>query len=389
MPPATSSDHATVQALIAPLLQLRDAVGDGTEPSAETTAALAAAASAAESTESPVRTGIYQLESTDSAEVVLPTVKKTGSQVSHLGSSSTALRTLLTKAYSTRSTAASKLDNLIAEFRRRANPMAKSAQSQADVDKIIRLARDYIADGISVVDTARDEMSTLQRQANALTNTSAEDSSTLQQYLSQSGIGGDDFDDGQNDDDVSDAQTALQKALISAGVTLGKEVISAGVTLGTEIIDALVSLGTEAIDKAAGLGEKVIDQAATTAQQAILPDTSTTGTTGTAPNTGAANPNTGNGTGTGPFGVGANNGGTGTQKPTESSPSAQAKPTTQDPVPDSSAPAPAAPRIPNPAPAAPPNGMVVPPVVKPNDQGQDQERPKPRAGQLGVTPQHS
>ncbi|MFC9895327.1 hypothetical protein ACFVMC_16715 [Nocardia sp. NPDC127579] len=370
MPPASSSDHATVQALIAPLLQLRDAVGDGTEPSAETTAALAAAASAAESTESPVRTGIYQLESTDSAEVVLPTVKKTGSQVSTLGANSTALRGLLTKAYGVRSSAAEKLDTLIAEFRRRANPMAKSAQSQADVDKIIRLARDYIADGIKVVDTARDEMSTLQREANALTNNSSEDTSTLQKYLSQSGIGGEDFDDGQPDN-VTDAQTALQKAMISAGVTLGKEVISAGVTLGTEIIDALVSLGTEAIDKAAGLGEKVIDHAATTAQQAILPDATAPGAATTAPGTGA--PNNNPGTGTGPFGVGA-------PKPAEPS-----KPTTQDPAPDTAAPVAPTPRIPNPT-APAPNGMVVPPVVKPNDQGQDQERPKPRTGQLGVTP---
>ncbi|MEU8894529.1 hypothetical protein [Nocardia sp. NPDC048505] len=385
--PTTSSDHATVKALIAPLLQLRDAVGDGTEPSPETTAALAAAADAAESTESPVRTGIYQLESTDSAEVVLPTVKKTGSQVSTLGANSNALRSLLTKAYSTRSTAAAKLDRLIAEFRGKANPMAESAQSQADVDKIIRLARDYIADGITVVDTAREEMSTLQRQANALTNNSSDDKSTLKKYLSQSGIGGDDFDDGENDDvdDVTDAQTALQKALISGGVTLGKEVISAGVTLGTEIIDALVSLGTEVIDKAAGLGEKAIDELATTAQQAMSPQTAAPGTTTPAPGTGTPNSN-GAGAGTGPFGVGGNN----TSAPRPSEPAAQAKPTTQDPTTaDPATPAPSVPRTPAPAQAAPAPGLVVPPVAKPNDQGQDQDRPKPRTGQLGVTPQPS
>ncbi|WP_194820003.1 DUF3824 domain-containing protein [Nocardia sp. XZ_19_385] len=383
---AKTNDHATVQALIAPLLQLRDAVGEGTEPSAETTAALVAAASAAESTESPVRTGIYQLESTDSAEVVLPTVKKTGSQVSTLGASTTQLRTLLTKAYNTRATAAGKLDALIAAFRDKANPMAKSAQSQADVDKIIRLARDYIADGIAVVDTARDEMSTLQRQANALTNDSTADSSTLQKYLSQSGIGGDDFDDGENDDDVSDAHTALQKALISAGVTLGKEVISAGVTLGTEIIDALVSLGTEAIDKAAGLGEKVIDQAATTAQQAISPDTNTTNNTNPSTSNSPSSNNPGVNGGQGPFAANTN----GSQKPSDTTPSTQPKPTTQAPVTPTTPDQPNTPAPSNPAPNTNPGpGVVVPPIAKPNAQGQDQEHPRPRTGQLGVTPQPS
>ncbi|MEV6279335.1 hypothetical protein [Nocardia sp. NPDC051832] len=384
---AKSNDHATVQALVAPLLQLRDAVGDGTEPSAETTAALVAAANAADSTESPVRTGIYQLESTDSAEVALPVVKKTGSQVSTLGASTTQLRTLLTKAYNTRATAATKLDALIAAFREKANPMAKSAQSQSDVDKIIRLARDYIADGISVVDTARAEMSTLQRQANAFTSNTAEDTSTLQNYLSQSGIGGDDFDDGENDDDVSDAHTALQKALISAGVTLGKEVISAGVTLGTEIIDALVSLGTTGIEKVAGLGEKVIEEAATTAQQAMSPDTgnpnNTNPNTSNQPSSSSPNSNLGQA----PFAANTN----GTQKPSDTTPSTQPKPTTQAPAtpvapeqPNSSAPS-------NPAPnaSAPAPGVVVPPLAKPNAQGQDQEQPRPRSGQLGVTPQPS
>ncbi|GAB2664087.1 hypothetical protein [Nocardia goodfellowii] len=385
---AKSNDHATVQALIAPLLQLRDAVGDGSEPSAETTAALVAAAEAAESTESPVRTGIYQLESTESAEVVLPTVKKTGSQVSTLGASTTQLRTLLTKAYDTRATAASKLDELIAAFRAKANPMAKSAQSQADVDKIIRLARDYIADGISVVDTARAEMSALQRQANALTNNNTQDTSTLRNYLSRSGIGGDDFDDGQNEDDVSDAQTALQKALISAGVTLGKEVISAGVTLGTEIIDALVSLGTEAIDKAAGLGERAMDHAATTAQQAMFPDTANPNNANPAttnPSTSTSPSTNGNG-GQGPFALNSN----GSQKPADTTPSTQPRPTTHAPViaPDQDKPAPA-PAAPAPANPAPGQGVVVPPLAKPPAQGQDQEQPRPRTGQLGVTPQPS
>ncbi|MFE3060540.1 hypothetical protein [Nocardia sp. NPDC059239] len=154
-------EPALVTALVAPLVQLRAALGDGTRPGGTALAALAAVPGTVRAAVDAHRGGITPLASTETAAAAVPVLKRTGDEVGALADVAETLAPLLTSAYATRDKAAADLDALIADFRAQATPLVKAARSQADLDSVVSLAADYVRDGLSVAEAADGGMDTL------------------------------------------------------------------------------------------------------------------------------------------------------------------------------------------------------------------------------------
>ncbi|MFJ9369577.1 hypothetical protein ACIRRA_34880 [Nocardia sp. NPDC101769] len=161
-------EPALVTALVAPLVKLRAALGDGTRPDGTALAALAAVAGTVRAAEDAHRGGITQLASTETASAAVPVLKRTGDEVCALADVAETLAPLLTSAYATRDKAAADLDALISDFRTQAAPLVKAARSQADLDSVVSLAADYVRDGVSVARVADGHMDTLTTQITTL-----------------------------------------------------------------------------------------------------------------------------------------------------------------------------------------------------------------------------
>ncbi|WP_433560822.1 hypothetical protein ACQP1O_24530 [Nocardia sp. CA-151230] len=154
-------EPALVTALVAPLVKLRAALGDGTRPDGTALAVLAAVAGTVRAAEDAHRGAITQLASTETAAAAVSVLKRTGDEVGALADVAETLAPLLTSAYATRDEAAADLDALIADFRAQATPLVKAARSQADLDPVVSLAADYVRDGVSVAEAADGRMDTL------------------------------------------------------------------------------------------------------------------------------------------------------------------------------------------------------------------------------------
>lgn len=366
--PHAEADPPIVAELLAPLLELRAALGDGTGLDPDTAAALTAAADAAAAAEDPARLGTYALESTGTAPDAVPVIRRTGTEVAALADHTGTLSSLLDDAYTTRNTAAARVDAIIADFRRRARPMAAAATSQADIDAIIELAAQSIRDGVSAVDTARGEMDGHRRRAASYNQGADAPRVTVpHSYRAAPGVLG---AAPAVTDPAAAAQIALNQALIAGGVQLGTAAIDAGVQIGTRIVDGIVQVATHGIDTGAALAE----QAITTAAAATDPATAPGGPTGDSKPAGP----------TGTSGLFAGLGAPAPKPDTPTTPAPAPKPSPViPPTPKPDTPSPSTPAPPPP----PPNqaGAVLPPVGRPREgQGQELERPR-RAGQLGLT----
>ncbi|MGY0503039.1 hypothetical protein ACWZHB_31530 [Nocardia sp. FBN12] len=416
-PAEAEAKIAPVIALLeVPLLELRNSLGSNTsaDPDASVVAALTSASAATTATEDPHRLGLYALESTETAAPATPALRQTATEVSAAADRGTRLSALLGQAHSTQSTAAAKVDAIIADFRAKAKKAAP-AVNENNLDAIVALAEEAISEAVGVVGNASTEMDQYTRDTKGLTSdlggtngvTVPTGATEVAPGVYVLGTGGSDtssWNNGTsswNDDDDEDldpataAQIALQEALIDGGVSLGTAAIDAGVTFGTHLIDKIAEVAMHGIDKGSELATTGIDTLAANA-------TGTEGGTSTAPaGTTPTSPSTnGGGTGTntlfGGLGGGTSGGGTtggGTTGGGANDNGASAKPDT---------PAPAAPFQSNqapkteqpqqapstPAPAQQPmQGGVVPPGSRPQ---QDQETEKPSAapkhGQPGVVP---
>ncbi|MGW5107663.1 hypothetical protein [Nocardia sp. NPDC004123] len=155
------AEPALVTALVAPLVKLRAALGDGTRPGGTALAALAAVPGLVRAAEDAHRGGIMPLASTDTAAAAVPVLTRTGDEVGALADVAETLAPLVTSAYAIRDKAAADLDALIADFRAQATPLVKAARSQADLDSVVSLAADYVRDGVSVAEAADGRMDIL------------------------------------------------------------------------------------------------------------------------------------------------------------------------------------------------------------------------------------
>ncbi|MGW6622560.1 hypothetical protein ACWF99_15135 [Nocardia sp. NPDC055002] len=414
---AEAKIEPVIALLEVPLLELRRSLGSNTsaDPDASVVAALTSASAATTATEDPHRLGLYALESTETAAPATPALRQTATEVSAAADRGTSLSSLLGQAYSTQSTAAAKVDAIIADFRAKAKKAAP-AVNENNLDAIVELAEEAISEAVGVVGNASTEMDQYTRDTKGLTSdlggtngvTVPTGATEVAPGVYVLGTGGSDTsswddsswdDEDDNIDPATAAQIALQEALIDGGVSLGTAAIDAGVTFGTHLIDKIAEVAMHGIDKGSELATTGIDTLAANV-------TGTEGTTSTSPagTTPAAPSTNGGGTGTntlfGGLGGGASTGGgtssggganTGTGANSDSG--ASAKPDT---------PAPSAPFQSNqtpkteqpqqapstPAPAQQPmQGGVVPPSSRPQ---QDQETEKPSAapkhGQPGVVP---
>ncbi|KQY33430.1 MULTISPECIES: hypothetical protein [Nocardia] len=412
-PAEAEAKIAPVIALLeVPLLELRRSLGSNTsaDPDASVVAALTSASAATTATEDPHRLGLYALESTETAAPATPALRQTATEVSAAADRGTRLSSLLGQAHSTQSTAAAKVDAIIADFRAKAKKAAPAVNGN-NLDAIVELAEEAISEAVGVVGNASTEMDQYTRDTKGLTSdlggtngvTVPVGATEVAPGVYVLGTGGSDtssWDDDSSWDDEDDnidpataAQIALQEALIDGGVSLGTAAIDAGVTFGTHLIDKIAEVAMHGLDKGTELATTGIDTlAANAAGTEGATSTTPAGTTPTAPSTNGGGTGTstlfgglGGGTSTG---GGANSGGGGANNDS----GASAKP---------EAPAPAAPfqnqtpkaeqpqQAPStPAPAQQPmQGGVVPPGARP---AQDQETEKPSAapkhGQPGVVP---
>ncbi len=410
-PAEAEAKIAPVIALLeVPLLELRKSLGSNTsaDPDPSVVAALTSASAATTATEDPHRLGLHALESTETAAPATPALRQTATEVSAAADRGTRLSSLLGQAHSTQSTAAAKVDAIIADFRSKAKAAAP-AVNENNLDAIVALAEEAISEAVGVVGNASTEMDQYTRDTKGLTSdlggtngvTVPTGATEVSPGVYVLGTGGSDTsswndnsswnddDDDEDLDPATAAQIALQEALIDGGVSLGTAAIDAGVTFGTHLIDKIAEVAMHGIDKGSELATTGIDTLAANA-------TGTEGGTATAPaGTSPTAPSTnGGGTGTntlfGGLGGGTSGGGTTgggasdngasakPDTPTPSAPFQNQTPKTETPQQSPSTNAPA---------QQPMQGGVVPPGSRPQ---QDQETEKPSAapkhGQPGVVP---
>ncbi|MFB7877753.1 hypothetical protein ACFC06_21115 [Nocardia sp. NPDC056064] len=403
-PAEAEAKLAPVIALLeVPLLELRKSLGTNTsaDPDPSVVSALTSASNATTATEDPHRLGLYALESTDTAAPATPALRQTATEVSAAADRGQRLSTLLGQAHSTQATAAAKVDAIIADFRAKAKAAAPAVNSN-NLDAIVELAEEAITEAVGVVGTASTDMDQYTRDTEELTSdlggtngvTVPPGATEVAPGVYVLGTGGTSTGDYSFDDDTestgdpaTDAQIALQKALISGGVSLGTAAIDAGVEFGTHLIDKIAEVAMYGIDSGTELATTGID---TLAAGVTGGDTATApaGTTPTTPTT--------------PSGNGGNSstlfgglGGT-SDKPATAAPSTPSKPDTPSTVtPTTPEPSYQAPKteVPfqspgnNQAPTQQPvQGGVIPPAARPQ-QDQESERPAaPKHGQPGVVP---
>ncbi|MGV9668389.1 hypothetical protein [Nocardia niigatensis] len=424
----TVEEPALVTALVAPLLKLRAALGDGTRPADTALSALSAVTDTVRASDDTHRGGLNQLASTETAAAAVPVIGKTNTEVSGLADTSESLAPLLSSAYTIRDKAAADLDTLIAGFRSQATPLVKSARSQADLDPVVSLAADYVRDGVDVAKKADGQMDTLTGKVKDIAGDSpdltvpgtvqtGDTGGSNQQpgnsqypnpgntqygggtngYGSNNGwnsnygngwnsntsnySGGSNYGSDYTNSRLAQtnpelaAQLTIQSALLSAGVTLGSALITGAVTLGSSLIEKGATVITTGIEKGEAYAEKQL--AANTSQQ--------TGAGTTPP--GATTPGTQGGTNLTP--------GLADPTPTTTQPTTTQPGTTPKPAdyPSGSTPT-GGDQGTTPAPAAQPaqpqagvpdgGGTVVPPITgKPQPDNSDTKK---RDGQAGVTP---
>ncbi|WP_280489291.1 hypothetical protein [Nocardia carnea] len=396
MRPATktgeATEHPLLKVLLAPLLDLRAALGDGSPPT-EVLAALSAAADNTAAAEAPGRSGRYLLESTNTAPAAVPVAARTEGETVALADHHSALATLLNDAYATRDTAASRLDSVIEDFRAKAGPMLAAAQSQSDIDAVLDLAAQTIRDGVTEVGYARDEMDDHTRRTRALdrgpgaATVTVPDGFAADPSVRAALGGGTGIPAGLDPHQV--AQLALQQAALAAGIQLGTVALDAGVEVGSKVIDGVVQVATHGIDTGAKLAEQAISTLAAGADGSGdqgTPPGSPGGTT-TAP------AGTGDKAGPGTLLFGGH-GGAPTQNPPATkkddgttnggtAPPVIAFPEPQQ-EPEPPTPEPGTPSQTGPGDQPGTTGALVPPATRPGA-GQDQENPRPRRpGQAGV-----
>ncbi|MFD3507369.1 hypothetical protein [Nocardia sp. NPDC058666] len=408
-PAEAEAKIAPVIALLeVPLLELRKSLGSNTsaDPDAAAVAALTSASTATNATEDPHRLGLYALESTETAAPATPAIRRTATEVSAAADRGAKLSSLLEQAHSTQATAATKVEAIIADFRKKAKAAAP-AVNENNLDAIVALAEQAISEAVGVVGNASTEMDQYTRDTKGLTSdlggtngvTVPSGATEVAPGVYVLGKGGSDTsswdDDTDNLDPATAAQIALQEALIDGGVSLGTAAIDAGVTFGTHLIDKIAEVAMHGIDKGAELATTGIDTLAANAAGTEGTATAPAGTNPTAPSTngGGTNGNTlfGGLGGTNPGGTnsgGANPGGT---YPGGGTGGVVPKPETPAPVApfqSEEAPKPAQPQQQStPAPSQPPmQGGVVPPARPQQDQETERPSAAPKHGQPGVVP---
>ncbi|MEU6584342.1 hypothetical protein [Nocardia sp. NPDC046763] len=313
---------ALVTALVAPLVKLRAALGDGARPDGRALAAMAAVPATVRASDDTHRAGITHLTSTETATAAVPAMTKTGGEVGALAGVSESLAPLLTSAYDTRDKAADALDTLIADFRAQATPLVKAARSQADLDPVVSLAADYVRDGVGVVKAADGQMDTLTSkvkdisdgsgvsvpaalptdggatQPPANTNTQYPNpGATNTQYgtngqNSYYGYGNNGWNSANNysgwnsngsntqyGGDYTNSTLAQSNPELAAQLTIQSALLSAGVTLGSALITGAVTLGSALIDKGSTVLTTAIEKGETYAEKALAANTSGGGTT--------------------------------------------------------------------------------------------------------------
>jgi len=328
---AEAADPAIVATLLEPILRLRESLGPGGVDTAGIAEALRTAQRAAISAETPGRVGIHALESTQTAPPAVPVIRRTDSEVAALAQHTETLSRLLADAVATRDAAANRLDAIIADFRRRARPMAAAATSQADADAIISVGAQSLRDAVSTVNHARGDMDGHRRQAvahgeggprvtvpegyqsllSSNTGDSDEDSSSSTPSSTRpSSMSTDDdttssttstgagtgMSTGASPSTSSSTSTgmgggadipmtpippgtdprvaaeiALNNALVQGGVALGTSAIDGGVEIGSKVVEGITEVATHGIDTGAGLAEQGITALAPGAD----PDTTT------------------------------------------------------------------------------------------------------------------
>ncbi|MFD4439814.1 hypothetical protein ACFWPK_08550 [Nocardia sp. NPDC058519] len=410
-PAEAEANIAPVIALLeVPLLELRSSLGSNTsaDPDAAVVAALTSASAATTATEDPHRLGLYALESTETAAPATPALRQTATEVSAAADRGTRLSSLLGQAYSTQSTAAAKVDAIIADFRAKAKRAAPAVNGN-NLDAIVELAEEAISEAVGVVGNASTEMDQYTRNTRGLTSdlggtngvTVPTGATEVAPGVYVLGTGGSDTsswndsswdDDDDNIDPATAAQIALQEALIDGGVSLGTAAIDAGVSFGTHLIDKIAEVAMHGLDKGSELATTGIDTLAANAAGTEGTATAPAGTSPAAPSTNGGGtgtntlfgglgggPSTGGGTSTG---AGANNDSGASAKPEAPAPAA---PFQSNQAPKTEQP-PQAPITPAPA-QQPMQGGVVPPGARPQ-QDQETEKPSaaPRHGQPGVVP---
>lgn len=309
------ADPAIVATLLEPILRLRESLGPGGVDTAGIAEALRTAQRAAASTEAPGRIGIHALESTETAPQAVPVIRRTDSEVAALAQHTETLATLLFDAVATRDAAANRIDNIIADFRRRARPMVAAATTQTDADEIISLGAQSLRDAVSTINAARGDMDGHRRRALAHseggphvtvpegyqtlvgsdTDESTEDSSSSSSSTGArpSSTSSDDHETSPSTSTSADMSTgtgagagtstgmgagadipmtpippgtdpqvmshiALQNALVQGGVSLGTSAIDAGVEIGSKTIEGVTEVAIHGIDTGAGLAEQGI-----------------------------------------------------------------------------------------------------------------------------------
>ncbi|MFE3542570.1 hypothetical protein ACFXK0_06310 [Nocardia sp. NPDC059177] len=400
-PAEAEAKIAPVIALLeVPLLELRNSLGTNTstDPAADVVAALTSASTATTATEDPHRLGLYALESTETAAPATPALRQTATEVSAAADRGQRLSTLLGQAHSTQATAAAKVDAIIADFRRKAKAAAPAVNS-SNLDAIVELAEEAITEAVGVVGTASTEMDQYTRDTKDLTSdlggtngvTVPPGATEVAPGVYVLGTGGSDYstysfnddDDESTGDPATDAQLALQKALISGGVSLGSAAIDAGVEFGTHLIDKIAEVAMYGIDSGTELATTGIDTLAAGVTGTDGTSTIPAGTTPTAPSTNGGNSNTLFG------GLGGTSDKPATTAPsTPSKPETTLAPTTPEPAfqaPKTEQPVQSAPNTPSTQ--QPMQGGVIPPAARPQ-QDQETEKPStaPKHGQPGVVP---
>ncbi|WP_155981557.1 hypothetical protein [Nocardia sp. BMG111209] len=424
-------DPPIVARLVQPLLALRASLGNGSgAPDPATVTALSRATSQAAGTEAPHRDGIHALESSwssNAADAAVPALRTTQTQIGDISDRGPAYLAVLTAAHTTSARAASRVDQIIADFRRDARTILDSAHSAPDTDAVITRATQALRDAITTVQSAQTEMDGHTRALDAmgpLTVTNPTGTSTVgyqSGYQSGSGpgyqygssgpgyqYGGPDpsyqyngsnsYQYGQNSvtpaqyysgppmDPAQAAQMQLQQNLIAAGVQVGTAAISAGVDIGTHLIDKIAEVGSHAMDVVAGEVDKALPELIHPGSTTNGAGTGNASTGGSGANGkpiidfggGASSPVTPPATGQGPL---AGSGGYGPDDPPASS-GGGSNSTAVQPEPRVSSPGPARSAAPESAPAPGPTGGVAMPPPGGSGGGQDH---KSRDGQLGVT----
>lgn len=289
----STPDPALITALLAPVRALRAMLGTGASvPDTALTTALSAAAAELAAAEAPHRTGVTALEATASgrtAQAAIPAVRRTASEVGDLAEHPTAIARVIADAHTTTSTAATRLDAIIAVARTDMRRILGTATARSDRTAAFDRASEALRDGLSAVSTARAELDGHSRALNALgpgTLTTSQaaapiaSTSLLDTNTSAlgSGLGGrgtsawvpslntttttpTTITAGMTPEQV--AQIEMQSAALQAAVSLGSTALQAGVQVGVELIDKIAETAEHGIDTGAKLGQAAMDQAAT------------------------------------------------------------------------------------------------------------------------------